>query len=384
MKYAVNMNVPTVAVVGGGQLARMLQESANALGLNLRVLVESSEASAAQVVPDAPVGSPRNESDVVSLIRGADVLTFEHEHQDDQILKHLEAEIPVRPSPEALLFARDKIQMRKRLSEIGIPCPRWQAVRSIPEVKDFGDRVGWPIIIKTSRGGYDGKGVGMIDSADESKTWFERGYEILVEEKIDFYCEIAALIARRPGGETRCWPVVTTIQEHGICSEVLYPSLISHELQQQAQEYARKIASQLQVTGVMAVEMFVAKSGEGETIFVNELAMRPHNSGHWTIEGCVTSQFEQHLRAVLDLPLGDTNALAPAVVMVNLLGNGDQDPRVNYPQVMVQHPVAKIHYYGKDPRPGRKLGHVTVLGDNLEAVRQEALSAVDILREKHD
>lgn len=384
VKYALTMDIPQVAVVGGGQLARMMQEAANALGIHLRVLVESPQASAAQVTPDSPVGSPQNPEEMWDLIKDCDVLTFEHEHQNDEILCELGKQISIQPAPEALLLARDKIQMRKKLTELNIPCPRWRQVSSLMEIKEFGDEIGWPIIIKTARGGYDGKGVGVLNRVEDAQTWLDSGADLLVEEKVPFESELAALVARNPSGEIKTWPVVTTVQKEGICSEVIYPAQIPPEAITQAENIAKQIASEIKVTGVMAVEMFAYRQADQTKVVVNELAMRPHNSGHWTIEGSLTSQFEQHLRAVLDLPLGETTPTAPVSVMVNLLGNDTQDPRRHYQQVMQTFPQAKIHYYGKESRPGRKLGHVTVVGADLDAVRQQALAAVEILRNSND
>lgn len=370
------MSAPVVAVVGGGQLARMLAESANALGIELKVLVESDHAAAAQVVPKAPVGSPSSREDMTNLVADADVLTFEHEHQDDAILKELCEKISVQPSPQALLYARDKQQMRLRLTKAGIPCPPWQTITSVAQARQFGKEVGFPFILKTARGGYDGKGVKVISNPEEVADWLELDVPIIAEQKIDFETEIAVLVARRPSGEIKAWPVVRTIQAEGVCAEVQYPCGLSPQVQAAAQEIGMRIAQELKVTGVLAVEMFVTQ----DQVLVNELAMRPHNSGHWTIEACATSQFEQHLRAVLDLPLGDTNAIVPAAVMVNLLGSAYQEPRDKYAQVMSEFPQAKIHYYGKEVRPGRKLGHVSVIGEDVASASRIARAAARILK----
>lgn len=386
----------TVSVVGGGQLARMMQEAANALGIELRALVEAADGSAAQVIPHSVVGAAKDEAALRALADGADVLTVEHEHLDHDQLRRLEnSGVRVRPGPDALIFAQDKLSMRRRLGELGIPVPEWAEVRDAAGLEDFGTRFGWPVVVKTSRGGYDGKGVRLAHSSDDVSDWLESladgrlsidglggegGDSLLAEEYVPFTRELAALVARRPSGEVRPWPVVETVQVDGVCTEVLAPAPdLAPETAARAQLMAEAIATGLGVTGVLAVELFCVE-GPTDRIVVNELAMRPHNSGHWSIEGAVTSQFEQHLRAVLDLPLGDTTERAPACVMVNLLGSALEDPRDAYSEVMERFPAAKIHLYGKERRPGRKLGHVTVWGESMDRARQTANSAVALLR----
>ena len=387
----------TVAVVGGGQLARMMSQQATALGVRLRTLVESESGSTAQVVPDSIVGHAKDETAIREICRGADVLTFEHEHVDDAQLQRLVDEgMAVRPAPWSLLYAQDKLAMRARVAELGVEVPRWADVRSAADLTAFGERVGWPVVVKTTRGGYDGKGVRVAHRADDVADWLadldagavtvdglggEGGDALLAEELVPFTRELAVLVARRPSGEVRPWPVVETVQVDGVCSEVVAPAPgLSAEAARHAQEMAVRIAEGLDVTGVLAVEMFCVEGADGVQLSVNELAMRPHNSGHWTIEGSVTSQFEQHLRAVLVLPLGDTAARQPWAVMVNLLGSELADPRVAYPKMMARFPDAKVHLYGKDVRPRRKLGHVTVFGEDLVELRAKAHAAVALLR----
>lgn len=381
-----------VAVVGGGQLARMMQQQAIALGVHLRVLVESPTAATAQVVPDAPVGRADDADAIRTLVEGADVLTFEHEHVPNNLLRDLQAHgTPVRPGPDALVHAQDKIVMRTRLTDVGAPCPTWAAVRTEAELAAFGDATGWPVVLKTARGGYDGKGVRLVAAAHEATDWFAAlapGDALLAEEQVPFTRELAVLLARRPsggpdgGGEIRSWPVVETVQVDGVCAEVFAPAPgLSEETAARARHIGERIAADLSVTGVLAVEMFEVHHDDGSSrLVVNELAMRPHNSGHWTIDGAVTSQFEQHLRAVLDLPLGDTTPTAAHAVMVNLLGSAREEPRDAYPELMATHPGAKVHLYGKEVRPGRKLGHVTVTGDDLDAARTTARAAVAVLQ----
>ena len=389
----------TVAVVGGGQLARMMAPAAAELGVDLRVLVEDPASSAAQVVTDAPVGTAGDEAAIRDLVAPADgraaanVLTFEHEHVPNALLADLGADgVPVRPGPDALVQAQDKIVMRRRLSALGVPCPRWAALSPEPaaarvELADFlAAAPDGAAVVKTSRGGYDGKGVRVVSGPDDVADWFDAvvagGPELLVEEKVPFVRELAALVARRPSGEVRTWPVVESIQRDGVCAEVIAPAPgLDPETDARAREIAVSVAEGLDVTGVLAVELFETRGADGRPeIWVNELAMRPHNSGHWTIDGAVTSQFEQHLRAVLDLPLGDTQARAPWTVMANVLGSRLETLTDALPEVLERFDDARVNLYGKGVRPGRKLGHVNVSGDDLDEVRRRASAAAALLR----
>ncbi len=376
-----------VAVVGGGQLARMMQQAAIRLDVHLRVLVEASDGATGQVVPDAPVGRADDAAAVRGILPDAAVLTFEHEHVPSALLTELEAEgVAVRPGARALRHAQDKIVMRTTLTELAVPCPRWAAVRTRAELTEFGDTTGWPVVVKTARGGYDGKGVRVVERADDAADWLDAldpDDALLAEERVPFTRELAVLVARRPSGEIRAWPVAETVQRDGVCAEVYAPAPgLDPTLADQAVDVAVRIAEGLDVTGVLAVEMFEydgADGAGGPRIAVNELAMRPHNSGHWTIDGAATSQFEQHLRAVLDLPLGPTDARAPVSVMVNLLGSELPDPAGALDAVFARCPRARVELYGKEVRPGRKLGHVTVYGEDLESAREEARTAVSLM-----
>ncbi|MCI6557627.1 5-(carboxyamino)imidazole ribonucleotide synthase [Schaalia hyovaginalis] len=373
---------PVVAVIGGGQLARMMQESAIALGLELRPLVEELDGSTGQVVVASRVGTPADADEVRALVDGASVLTFEHEHIPTALLAALEGELPIEPKAEALLYAQDKLAMRERLSELGIPCPKWAKVEDEEALDAFGEQIGFPLVVKTPRGGYDGHGVRVVDSASEVADWFASG-PLLAEELVPYSFEVSALCARRPSGEIASWPLARSEQVDGVCSVVTAPAPgISPSTAERATKIGERIAAELGVTGVLAVEMFVVKSAEGERLFVNELAMRPHNTGHWTIDGAVTSQFEQHLRAVLDLPLGSTaiKAQGSTSVMVNLLGSTYADPALALPRALAGHPEAKIHLYGKEVRPRRKLGHVTVVDEDPLRARSEAETVVALLR----
>jgi 5-(carboxyamino)imidazole ribonucleotide synthase len=374
------VSFPVVGVVGGGQLARMMAGPAIELGVTLRVLARDPAESAARVVPVDPTTDIGDEDDLEALRRfakGCDVITFDHEHVPTGHLRTLVAEgVVVRPGPEALEHAQDKLHMRRRLTALGVPCPRWAEVSSLDELAAFGAGVGWPVVLKTPRGGYDGKGVRLVAATDEAQDWLERGGALLAEERVPFTRELAALVARSPHGQAAVWPVVETVQVDGVCREVLAPANVTEQHALAAQQVALRIAEGLGVTGVLAVEMFDTPSG----VLVNELAMRPHNSGHWTIEGSRTSQFEQHLRAVLDLPLGDTSMTAPYVAMSNVLGGDIAEMYSGYLHCFAHDPGVRIHMYGKDVRPGRKVGHTTALGDDAEDVRARAQHAAAFLR----
>ncbi len=368
-----------MGIVGGGQLARMSAAPAAALGIGLRVLAAAPDESAAQVIRDVSIG---RHDDLAALLRfadGCDVVTFDHEHVPPIHLEKLESRgIAVRPGPSALFHAQDKIHMRQALTDIGVPCPRWRVVTAPGEVADFADEAGWPVVLKTSRGGYDGRGVWVVESvqqaADVLAVPLAPGAQWLAEERIDFVQELSAQVARSPHGQAVAYPVVRTLQADGICSEVIAPAPgLASARAVAAQEIALRIARDLNVTGMLAVEMF----DDGYDLFVNELAMRPHNSGHWSIEGARTSQFENHLRAVLDLPLGAPTAVAPYAVMVNILGGDVGDLYSAYRHVLARDPGLKVHLYGKAVRPGRKVGHVTVLGDDVEGLLARGRHAAD-------
>jgi 5-(carboxyamino)imidazole ribonucleotide synthase len=367
----------------------MMAPAATALGVHLRVLVEDAVSSAAQVVVDAPVGAAADPVAVERLVVGADALTFEHEHVPNGLLTELQDRgVAVRPGPDALVHAQDKIVMRTRLTALGVPCPRWVPLASADDLVAFLAAGDGTAVVKTARGGYDGKGVRVVRSADEAADWLTAAAEgtgapLLAEERVPFTRELAVLVARTPSGEVRTWPVVESVQRDGVCSEVVAPAPgLDPATAATAEGIAREVAEGLGVTGVLAVELFEVADPEGGAprVLVNELAMRPHNSGHWTIDGSVTSQFEQHLRAVLDLPLGGTAARAPWTVMANVLGSTRAVLTDGLAEVAALDPGAKVHLYGKGVRPGRKLGHVTVCGDDLDDVRRRAVAAAAVLR----
>ncbi|NUP58627.1 MAG: 5-(carboxyamino)imidazole ribonucleotide synthase [Pseudarthrobacter sp.] len=382
------MTFPVIGVVGGGQLARMMAPAATALGFELRVLAEGHDVSAVSAVPSTPVGDYKDLQTLLDFARGLDVMTFDHEHVPTAHLRALqEAGVNVQPGPEALEHAQDKLVMRAAVDRLELPNPAWASVADVADLVRFGDETGWPVVLKMPRGGYDGKGVRIIGSAEEASgtgDWFEAMSPLLAEAKVEFTRELSALVARTPDGEARAWPVVHTIQVDGVCDEVIAPALdIPVEVAAAAEDAALRIAAELGVTGVLAVELFETP-GTGAGFLINELAMRPHNTGHWTQDGSITSQFEQHLRAVLNLPLGATDALAPVTVMKNFLGGENQDLYSAFPLAMASEPAAKVHCYGKSVRPGRKIGHVNLVGTStadVDSVRQRATAVAGIIRD---
>ncbi len=359
---------PTVGVIGAGQLARMSVAPAAALGVNLLLLANNAQESGAQITNHV-VGDYKDLETVRAFARKCDVITFEHELIPLSIVKTLEADgVVVRPSSASFVYSQDKAQMRERLSNF--PSPKNAVVTKAEEVNDF------PVIAKAISGGYDGRGVWKINSQTELAAVLKEVGKVLIEELIDFDYEIAVMVARSPHGQATTWAPTQTIQHDGICVMTITPApQLSNDLSEKAQKLALDIANEIGVIGVMAVEIFV----KGQELFINELAMRPHNSGHWTIEGSLTSQFEQHLRAVLDLPLGNPQMTAPIAVMGNILGGDKEDMYRPYLHLMARTPELKFHHYKKEVRPGRKIGHVNLLGDNLLELTQEVEHALDYM-----
>ncbi|MDT5135870.1 MAG: 5-(carboxyamino)imidazole ribonucleotide synthase [Mycobacterium sp.] len=374
-------------MIGAGQLARMTHQAAIALGQTLRVLANTTDEPAAQVTPDVVLGSHTDLEDLRRVAAGADALTFDHEHVPTELLDKLVAEgVNVAPPPQALVHAQDKLVMRRRLEALGAAVPRYLGIEDpdgLAELDAFAAAVDVPLVVKAARGGYDGRGVRMADdlaqARDIAREYLAGGVPVLVEERVQLRRELSALVARSPFGQGAAWPVVETVQRDGICVQVVAPAPdLPEEVAAGAQQLALRLAGELGVVGVLAVELFETVRGE---LLINELAMRPHNSGHWTMDGSVTSQFEQHLRAVLDYPLGGTDAIAPATVMVNVLGAAQPptmtvDERLHH--LFARMPDARVHLYGKAERPGRKVGHINFVGarvagpEDLAKLRERA------------
>jgi 5-(carboxyamino)imidazole ribonucleotide synthase len=361
---------PQVAMVGAGQLARMTHQAAIAMGQSLRVLAADAADPAAQVSPDVVIGSHTDLEALRRVAAGSAALTFDHEHVPTELLEKLVAEgVNVAPPPEALVHAQDKLVMRRRLAALGAHVPRYAAVERPDDVDEFARQVDGPMVVKAVRGGYDGRGVQMAADAAQARAiasqYLDSGVPVLVEERVAMRRELAALVARSPFGQGAAWPVVETVQRDGICVLVIAPApALPDHVGAAAQQLALRLAAELGVVGVLAVELFETVDGE---LLVNELAMRPHNSGHWTMDGSRTSQFEQHLRAVLDYPLGVTDTIAPVTVMANVLGAAQTptmslDERLHH--LFARMPDARVHLYGKEERPGRKIGHINFLGSD--------------------
>ncbi|WP_026924760.1 5-(carboxyamino)imidazole ribonucleotide synthase [Glycomyces arizonensis] len=369
--------LPTVGMIGAGQLARMTHQAAISLGQSLRVLAADPAESAAAVAAEVRTGDYRDLDDLRAFASGATVVTFDHEHVPQEALRALVDDgVDVQPRPEALVFAQDKQAMRERIGELGLPQPRWRPVGSISDVEAFG----LPCVLKAATGGYDGKGVWVVEAPGDAQAVLASGIRLIAEELMPLERELAVQVARSPRGEAAVYPVVETVQRGGICTEVIAPApRLNAEHAEAAAAIARTVAEELDVCGMLAVELFQTPKG----LFVNELAMRAHNSGHWTIEGAVTSQFEQHLRAVLDYPLGSAELAAPFTVMANVLGGEPGGPRLDerLQHLLAEDPGAHVHLYGKAVRPGRKIGHVTVCGDDLDDLRKRAARAAQWLTE---
>lgn len=370
-----------VGVIGGGQLARMMIAPSKKLGVSLKVLAESEDSPAADAA--TMVGDYTQLSVVRDFSKTVDVISFDHEHVPLDVLETLEAEgVNIQPPSRALRFAQNKLAMRKRLGELDLPMPAWAEIKDAKSLDDFIAKNGGVAVLKTPIGGYDGKGVMIVRSSSDASAWLNNldsfGGSLLAEEKVDFVRELSQLGARRPSGDFAAWPLVETIQENGVCSVVLSPAPNANSnVIDLTKNIAKRIADGLGVTGMLAVELFETRDGR---ILINELAMRPHNSGHFSIEGSTTSQFEQHLRAVLDLALGEVNPKARYSVMVNLLGiDGANDFSKNHDEAKAVHPEVSIHTYGKAARIGRKMGHITCIAESLDEALTGAKGAAAVL-----
>jgi 5-(carboxyamino)imidazole ribonucleotide synthase len=371
-----------VGIIGGGQLARMMYAASIKLGITVRLLAEGPDVSAAQIGHDVVVGDYTDPATVADFAAGCDVITFDHEHVPTSILHDLEAAgVAVRPGPDALVHAQDKAIMRERLTAAGVPCPAWRVVAHAADLQAFAtEQGGYPVVAKAARGGYDGKGVWKIDSDAAATELFDGitdGVPVVAEEFVDFARELSALVVRSPSGQAVAYPISESVQTGGICTETVTPAPdLTDEQATAAQRLALGVAAELGVVGLLAVELMQRRDG---SVVVNELAMRPHNTGHWSIDGAHTSQFENHLRAVVDLPLGDPTPTAPWTVMANVLGGSVTDLPSALLHCFARDRKLRVELYGKEVRPGRKVGHVNTLGDDLDDVRRRAQHAANYL-----
>lgn len=370
-----------VAMIGGGQLARMTQQAAVDLDVQLTVLAAGPDEPA--VLAGAPWLSGRHTDleALTSAAGAAPVLTFDHELVPPELLARLEAGgCVLRPSAKALSYAQDKLAARRRFRELGLPVPAFAPIHAPADVDAFGAEFGWPVVLKARSGGYDGRGVLVVDGAGAIPSDLEWGDPDdptwLAEEHVELEAELAVVVARRPSGSRVTYPPVRTTQEDGICRWLVSPV---PGLGGEAADLAEAVADAVDAVGICAVELFVRPGG---ALLVNEIALRPHNSGHASIEANVTSQFHQHLRAVLDWPLGATDLVAPAAAMVNVITpSAGVDLAANLPHALAV-PDAHVHLYAKSSRPGRKVGHVTVLGADVEqALASAAEAAARLLKE---
>ena len=382
-----------LGIVGAGQLARMMCQAASALGVSTVVLAARADDAAVSAASETLLGEPADEQALRELAARCHVITFDHEQVDLELLDALERDaITLHPGVETLRVSVDKAEMRTRLSAAGLPVPRYETLgvagaagaspdELVARITSFAALEGWPVVVKAARGGYDGRGVWLVPDATVARVVCENAARVarplVVETHVDIDVELSAVVARGPDGSSVAWPPVETAQVEGVCREVRYPGRLDPHLSAEAAEVAHQVATVVGAVGVLAVELF----SSGGRLVVNEIAARPHNSAHWTIEGSTTSQFENHVRAVLGLPLGETSPAAPHVTSVNIFGAPTAcgpSPRGGLATAL-RVPGAHVHLYGKAARPGRKLGHVTVCGTDASNVRGRAWAAARAL-----
>jgi 5-(carboxyamino)imidazole ribonucleotide synthase len=356
-----------------------------ALDLRLAVLANRADDGAAQVIPEVTFGDADDPIAVRELAARCDVLTFDHELVDAEMLEQLERDsFAVRPSAAVMRLSQSKRMQRERFRALGLPVPKFLVVDDRSLVEEFAGRVGMPLVVKADRGGYDGRGVWTVEDLPALDSVLgeleERGITPILEERVPLERELAMQVARRPSGEMRSYPLVETVQVDGMLRELIAPAPEADALQDEARRIVEAIAEDCGVVGLLAVEFFQVDG----RLLINEIATRPHNSGHYSIEGAVTSQFEQHLRAVVDLPLGSTKATAPWAVTENIVGGASGASPVSRLARVLELDGVHVHLYGKDARPGRKIGHLTVLGDGLASTRELARKAARILNEESD
>ncbi len=367
----------TIGVMGTGQLGRMFAVAARRMGYRVNVFSPEKDTPAGRFADREVTGAYEDEAAVREFAKGLDVLTFEFENIPRQTVDWCAAECEVRPASSVLHTAQNRLREKDFLSQAGIPVGPYRAVRSAPELSAAISAVKTPAILKSAAFGYDGKGQRFIGQpVDAEEIWRERpGDELILEGAIDFEKEVSVIVARGPGGSMATFPVCENLHRNHILDITVVPARVSEAVEKSAADLARTIAEKMDLAGLLAVEMFLQRDG---TLLVNELAPRPHNSGHWTIEGCATSQFEQHVRAVCGLPLGSTQLVSPSA-MANLLGDLWEGGEPNWAAALAVSGVG-LHLYGKhEPRPGRKMGHLTALASTAEAAIAAVTKARDAL-----
>ncbi|MBN2815465.1 MAG: 5-(carboxyamino)imidazole ribonucleotide synthase [Campylobacterales bacterium] len=367
-----------LGIIGGGQLGKIMSQKAKKMGFHVTILDPTFNSPAAQVSDKHIIGGFHDAQKLEQLVQDSDVTTFELEHVDTTILKELyDNGHRIHPSPYVIELIQNKYEQKKLLDERGIPVPKYKSVESQEDLKSFG----FPVIQKSKREGYDGKGVLMLKTEADLEKAIQS--ESFIEELVDIDKELAVIVARNIEGEIKCYPVVEMLFDDrtNICDSVMAPARISTEIEKRALEISTNAIKVLDGVGIFGVELFLTKSGD---ILVNEIAPRPHNSGHYTVEACATSQFEQIIRAVTNLPLGSTKLISPAV-MINLLGEEgyEGEPFIEGIHEALEIPELSFHFYGKSfTKPFRKMGHITVLDDDIDRALEKANKAKKILKIK--
>ena len=366
-----------IGFLGAGQLARMSALEAFRFGIQVAVFSDRTENEPVQfMTPFSTSGSFDSVDDMVEFAKECDVITLENEFISSEILHEVQEKsgTPIFPSPKSFALIENKLIEKQTFENAGIPVTPYKLVKSMNDLENFGNEHGWPYLLKSSKGGYDGYGNETVKDLQSATKAFEKlggntGRAILAEAFVPFTKELAVQVARNETG-VAVYPCCETVQENHICVAVLSPAPIEEKFQQRAQELAVKAVEAIDGKGIYAFEFFLTEDGN---ILLNESAPRPHNSGHYTIEGCVTSQFENHVRSVLGLPLGSTKMNAPAVAMINLLGTHNRPAETDHIQKALETQNGHLHVYGKtQSKVGRKMAHYTLLGDDLDKTYQNA------------
>ncbi len=357
----------TLGFIGGGQLARMSALQAFRFGMNVAVYATSSAVEPVEnLTPTRFRGGLNDVDNLTEFANACDVITLENEFVDADVLTEVtqRSGTPIFPSPHSFALIGDKLTEKRTFQSSGIPVTPFKEIKSTDDLIDFGNEYGWPFVLKSSKGGYDGYGNTTAADLGKAMAGFDRlggnsGQQIIAEAFVPFTMELAVMVARNKTG-IQVYPCVESIQKNHICKEIIAPARIPIELQAQAQELARAAVEAIDGIGVFGFEFFLTHDN---LIVLNESAPRPHNSGHYSMEACITSQFENHIRAVCGLPLGNTDMIAPCAVMVNILGKRNGEARVEAAETILASKNAHLHVYGKSvSKIGRKMGHITVLG----------------------